>query len=368
MSQPYLIRDVLEGLPEVIGTPLPPPPYTGPAVDQRPRVGMAVESMRRHMTDEGWQIFAGLEHAGYTLTGHNLMTRLNNGHVACDVKNVSDILHQLTPGTVVVQDKREWDLARRDFRDPNAVFHNVGMLRSRHDVFKLTILKDAQQRPAYHAESAAEMGVHAWIVYYHPSLIARLAPYTRTAHLVRTYHTVDPDAVPAYQAEGRSGCLLSGAVSSAYPLRQRLVRALAGMPEVACKPHPGYHRKGCETPQFLQILSRYKAAVCTASRYGYALRKIIEATACGCAVVTDLPADEVLPEIDGNLVRVHNGATAAQVYEVVRRAIDGYDPSSQERYAQAAKAWYDYRIMSTRLADNIEHLRMNCSQAKIMAV
>lgn len=368
MSQPYLIRDVVEGLPAVLGAPLPAPAYTGATVDHRAKVGLAVESMRSHMTDEGWQIFAGLEHAGYVLAGDKLVITLNNGRAVRGLKDVEEILKHLNPGTLVVQDKREWDLGYRDFRDPSATFTNVGSLRRRNDLFKLTILKDAQQRPAYHAESAAEMGVHAWVVYYHPALVTYLAPYTRCAHLIRTYHTVDAALVPAYQAAGRHGCLLSGASSGAYPLRQRLIRALGNMPDVHYKPHPGYHRKGCETPQFLQILSHYKVALCTASRYGYALRKIIEATACGCVVVTDLPADEVLPEIDGNLVRVHNGATAAQVYEVVRRAIDGYDPSSQERYAQAAKAWYDYRIMSTRLADNIEHLRMNYSQAKIMAV
>ena len=327
---------------------LPGPDYRRPADDaSRPRVGLAVESMRRHMTDEGWQIFAGLWHNGWHLCGHGLPDAETN---------VRRIIERMSPGVVLLQDKREWDLAPGDFRETAAYFHEVHALAERPDVFKLTILKDAQSRPAWHARSAEEIGCHAWIVYYHPDVVRALNPALRPEHVIRTYHSVDADVVPAYTAN-RAGCLLSGAVSRAYPLRWRLWLAADQLPETQTLGHPGYHRNGSATPDFLRRLAQFKVAICTASLYGYALRKLIEATACGCVVVTDLPSDEVLPEIDGNLVRVHPDQPTSEVADVIRAALASYDPERQACYARAARAWYDYRAVTSRLDADIESMR-----------
>lgn len=338
------VRDVIRNLPKPSIAASPAPAYTGECGNG---IMLAVEDMKRHMTDEGFQIAQALQSAGYTLCGRRL---------TIDETGVKKILSETSAGVVVVQDKREWDKARKSFRDKSAHFEQVESLAERSDLFKLTILKDAQHNPPYHKESADEIGCHAWIVYYHPEIVTRLAPYVRKEHIVRTWHTVDRHAIPEYAAH-RKGCLLSGAVSSAYPLRTRLVHQKHKLPNVQHITHPGYHNKGCHTPEFLKTLSRFQVSICTSSLYGYALRKIIESTACGCVVITDLPTDEVLPEIEGNLIRVPVNIPVQGLADMLRQCYASYNPERQEFYAERAKAFYDYRTMGKRLAEDIDKLR-----------
>lgn len=329
--------------------PLPAPPYWDEPGAAESCVALAVESMKRHTTDEGWQIMAGLEHAGYQLWGHGLE------HNETDV---AEILKRTNPDVLVLQDKREWDVQPRDFRDPAARFTNVGLLADREDIFKITILKDAHQRPDYHRQSANEIGVHAWIIYYEPVKVAQLAPYVRPEHLIRTYHTVDADLVPVYSAKSRSGSLLSGAVSGAYPLRKRIANyCLDYLPNVVRLDHPGYHRDGCATPKFLKLLTQFKVAICTASIYGYALRKIIEATACGCVVVTDLPVSDRLPAIDDNLVRISPDIDMRDLRKLLSQLCDTYNPDRQQYYNQQTVKHYDYRHMGRCLEQSINLMR-----------
>lgn len=353
------ISDVLANLktPEGIER-LPAPRYERGAGGLGVRVGLAVESMRRHMTDEGWAIFSGLDQAGYHLAGYNMPARelVNSPYIGV---NVEGILDRFNPSTIVVQDKREWDVMPRDFREPRARFENVEALKDRGDIFKLTILKDAHQAPRYHRQSADEMGVNGWVVYYHPDIVCKLAPYVRPQHLVRTYHSLDRNLVQPYSARGRRGTLLSGAVSDVYPLRQRLIQAHRGLPETHYLPHPGYHRNGCATPGFLKTLSHYKVSICTSSVFGYSLRKIMESTAAGCVVLTDLPIDEVLPWIDDNLVRVSSNSQPREITALLKHLYDTYDPEKQAWFAEKAKEWYDYRAVGARLAADIESLRLS---------
>lgn len=323
------------------------------------RVGLAVASMRDHMTDEGWQIFESLEVAGYDLAGYELDTHGGHEgpHTRHSLTNVREIVKWTSPGTLVLQDKREWDVKRRDFREPKARFIDVGYLKERSDIFKLTIVKDAQHNPEYHKESADEIGCHAWIIYYHPAIVQHLAPYLRPEHCIRTYHTIDKTRVPTYSSSDRMGCLISGAISTAYPLRKRLTDNYRSLPYVTVRKHPGYHRRGTDTYNFLQELTRYKVAICTSSVYGYALRKIIEATACGCIVITDLPIDDILPWIDGNLVRVGSNILETAVATLLRKLYSNYDPEKQAYFADLAKSFYDFRSQGVMLAHNIEQMR-----------
>jgi hypothetical protein len=259
---------------------------------------------------------------------------------------------------LVMQDKREWEgLTGGPGFNHKERFINHTTLKDNHSVFKVTILKDAHQQPTYHMDAAHEIGCHAWIVYYHPGVVSHVAPYVRPRHLIRTYHTIDADKVPAFTQEGRDGCLLSGAVSSVYPLRQRLFSNHHAVYKTTLLRHPGYHRNGCVTNEYLKTLSKYKVAICTTSIYGYALRKIIEATACGCRVVTDLPIDDVLPHIDSNLIRIRPDASLRVINDMIREACMLYDPDRQQHMAEATKLHYDYRQEGTRLAQSIEHLR-----------
>ncbi len=182
----------------------------------------------------------------------------------------------------------------------------------------------------------------------------------RKEHLIRTYHSVNPKHVPKFSVRQRiHGCLLSGAKSiEFYPLRRRLWKHRSKLPDTKYMQHPGYGLKGAHTPEYLRQLAYYKVAICTASIFGYALRKIIEATSCGCRVITDLPEDEVLPEIDGNLIRVSNDAHPDEVAEVIAEAEANYEPERQRHFAAKAVEFYDYKKLTAKIASDIERLRL----------
>ena len=323
-----------------------------------PEIGLAVESMKRHMTDEGWQIFAGLEYAGYKLHGYGIGQSLTD---------VSKIIFQEQPRVVILQDKREWDVEPGNFREPLARFHNVGALKERSDIFKVTILKDSHQRGLYHRESAYEIGCHAWIIYYHPKIVSHLAPWVRPEHLIRTYHSVEPSlCVSSY---GRLSTkfditILSGALGGAYPLRTRLVkevltRGRSQIPGCHYIQHPGYNRHQCRTPYFLSELNRAKVAICTASKYNYLLRKIIEAVACGCIPITNLPEWEVVPEIDKALVRIKSDITIPELASIIDALYKTYDVAYRSYYADKAKVFYDWRAVGARLVKDTHNMMEN---------
>ncbi len=337
---------------------LPAPGYTPTAHLPNSRVALTVASMRNHTSDEGWQLMQGLQYGGYLLAGYGVETvrRYGDCEFLDDLVSVPKILDWCNPSVVVVQDKREWEGRTADrIPDPRVRFSNIEALRTRPDVFKLTVLKDAHQQPSYHRDSADEMGCHAWIVYYHPGIVKHLAPYVRPKHLIRTYHSIDSDIVPIFTPEGRSGCLLSGAMNrTVYPLRSRLYNDRHSIPDLTWQRHPGYHSRGSDTPAYLKTLSRFKVAICTSSIYGYAVRKIVEATACGCRVITDLPSDDVLPEIDGNLTRVPSTIPTSEMNSLIRSLIATYDDTTQYGYVFCTKRYYDYRILGKKLAGDIE--------------
>lgn len=337
---------------------------TGPGLDELPAprytdlgnttdVAMMVESMYRHSTDEGGQLASAFRSGGYHLSGLGF-----DGEV-----DVLRVLRNYAPRTLVLQDVREFTGRTAgpgfDYRES---FVNVDSLLSR-DVFKLTVLKDAHSTPDYpfHRDIAERVGVSAWVTYYHPRIVKAQAPFVRERHLVRTYHSIDKDVLlPFSPASGRKECILSGALSRAYPLRLRLAQAckLGELPEADYLQHPGYGRSGSHTPLFLrEHLPRYKVSICTSSMYGYAVRKLVESTACGCRVITDLPIDDVLPSIDGNLFRVRSDISVQEMREVVSGLVRTYDEDRQRIYADRAKEVYDYRSLGVRLAADIEKLR-----------
>jgi hypothetical protein len=347
------IKDIITSLPSPPVSALPPPAYRSNHLSGV-RVGLAVESMKRHMTDEGWQLFAGLERAGYALAGRRL---------PLDEVEVPKIINRLNPDVVVVQDKREWDV-QHAWQDKTARFLNHEELAKREDIFKLTVAKDAHYKVGYDLRFAEEIGCHAWIVYYNPAVLCRVAPYLRPRHLVRTWHSVDASTVPDYSPGGRDGCLLSGAASGVYPLRRLLIKKRHKLPKTTYLPHPGYHANGCCTPAYLKLLSNFKVAICTASIYGYAFRKMIEATAAGCTVLTNLPEDERLPEIDGNLVRIDPNVDVTIMAELLNRLYAEYDPEKQKHYSDLAKCWYNYGAVGARLAADIEAARSGYGRAE----
>lgn len=346
MLPPRTIADVIASLPQPATPELRAPRYVEVLNTGEHRLVLGVASMKDHMTDEGWQITHGLSQNGYLHCGNAL---------PIECTDVRKLVAAYPCNTLVLQDKREWHFDPRNFRDHNARFHNVNYLAQRDDIFKLTILKDAHQGPAWHSEAAVEMGCHAWICYYHEDIVNHLAPYTRKQHLIRTYHTLDPMVVPPFNNHRLGGCLMSGAVSNAYPLRKRIL-AERNMPIVTMT-HPGYHRRGSNTPEYLKTLSEFKVAICTSSMYGYSLRKIIEATAAGCIVLTDLPVDDIMPGIDGNMVRVHPDIEMDELRSIIKHYINVWDDDRQSYFADTALRVYDYKVQTLLLAEQIDALR-----------
>jgi hypothetical protein len=308
------------------------------------------------MTNEGWELQQGLASAGYRLVGRNLDD---------DDVNVPRIVARLRPGTVIIQDKREWDPDNPACYDKQEAFESVEVLAQHPEIFKVTICKDAHAAPDYNREFCQQAGVHAWIVYYHQAMVSALARHVRPEHLVRTYHSVDPAHIPEFQKARSQRCLLSGAMSrEVYPLRHRFYQFSSGLGFVDTLRHPGYGLIGARTASFLSTLSRYRVAICTASIYGYALRKIIEATACGCRVITDLPPDEILPVVEPNLIRIHPHMPVPEISQVIQQAADEWDPDRQKPLAERTTAYYDFRQVGQRLARDLAAVRRSILLSK----
>lgn len=348
-----LIQQVIESQPgSRIREALPAPTFEPNGNDRKVLLGMA--SFQNHMSSEGWQLQEGLIQAGYEPCGAGYEGRETD---------VFRILQEKQPGTVVVQDKREWDpklLGKGSF-SKGEQFTNCEFLASQPRVFRVTVLKDSHKNPRYHRQAALEIGCHAWICYYHPRLVKHFSGFVREEHLIRTYHTIDPSKVPVYRDRKRV-CLLSGAICQEfYPLRVKIRDNLERLPGVDWLQHPGYHAQGTNTNQYLEKLSKYRVAICTASRLGYALRKIIEATACGCRVITDLPVDEVLPGIDGNLYRIEPNISVSDLRELIRFLSRTYEQDAQRRWSQLAIQTYNYLKVGRELAEQIKRMRLTYS-------
>ena len=306
-------------------------------------VVLANVDYRRHMTNEGDQFQEGLRAAGWTLAG-----------VGYDgLSDVPEILDRYQPEQVVVHDKRDWDPKSDIAFRKDLGFERLSALQTFRG-FKAVVVKDAASSIDYQRNFYQEVGADAAIVYYHENSVRRHATWLDGKALIRTYHTLDPDDYADVPMDvARRVGLVSGAVAKCYPLRQRVV-ANARRLGLAVLKHPGYGNKGSAVRTYLEQLACYKVHVATASAYGFALRKIIESVAMGCTVVTDLPAYDVLPEIDGALIRVSRDLPAEHLRQVIADAASQWHSDERMAWAMKARAFYDYRAMGARLAARLK--------------
>lgn len=293
---------------------------------------------QRHMTSEGDQFQEGLRSAGWTLCGRGY-----DG-----LQDVPAILARYQPKRVVVHDKRDWDPKSSICFRKDVGFQRLSALQSS-TAYKAVVVKDAASSLPYQKAFFTEVAADAAIVYYHPRNAAMHGPWLTGRPMIRTYHSVDADDIATIPLDGpRRPALVSGATSNAYPLRQRAVRD-AQMLGLDVLRHPGYGNLGARTSAYLRHLAGYKVHVATASMYGFALRKIIESVAVGCTVVTDLPAYDVLPEIDGALVRVKPTINPDELQRVIRDATAAWRLDERLAWAEKARAFYDYRAIGAYL-------------------
>jgi hypothetical protein len=289
---------------------------------------LGVASLANHMTDESHQLQLGMQHHGWRLCGAQL------GHYTGDVASIVD---REKPDVVIIADKREWD--ERSFRHGVEAFYNLEALKG---IPTVGIIKDAQWW-----DNKRDINWDRFICYYEPHIVASLS-YRPVNRLIRTYHSIDAAAVP--ETEGnRARCVLSGALlETYYPLRHRLSEGRKVPWDLI--PHPGYHENGCHSVAYLDTLSRYQVSICTASKYNYLLRKIIESTACGCVVISNIR--ESVPYIDGNIVRIRDDASVKDVKEVVESI--QWNKDAQTHWARICKEKYDYRYLTGVLDKEIE--------------
>lgn len=302
-----------------------------------------------HMTDEGLQLQEGLHYAGWHLCGPGYD----------NLRHVRTILSKYKPSNIFVQDKRDWDPASGcPGAHPSLKFKEINALAdSRYAPHVSLVVKDAGiEGSEYHRAFCEEVKPDAVVIYYHPLSVLRHCHWLGDYKLVRIHHSIDAHVIPPF-APGHERMPLcgSGALDDiVYPLRSRV----AAQPEtfrMNWLRHPGYHNdRGPVTPLYLRFLNRHKVSFATASSYGFALRKIIEGVACGCTVVTDLPAFDVLPEIDRALIRVKPTISDTDLQLVFEEAVESWNEEGRRKWAEKAIAYYDYRVAGVRLSNALQ--------------
>ena len=321
---------------------------------------LAITTADRHMDNGRALVRRGFEAAGWMAACHAASPP------GMDCVDVAEIISWAQPRIVVAYPRYEWDSREWNGGRPHPTepvlpeyrFHGFEALLAREDITRVAILHDARSVMEEQRRWLADFQPHLVLGWYHERAVLPFWPEVAPEQYERTYHSIDAERVPRFTAERRRVCLISGAENHhVYPLRtMAMAAARAGRlgPEVDAMPHPSYAHSGTSSDAYLQTMARYKVAVCTASAYQFALRKLFEATAAGCKVITDLANWDALPEIDGNLVRVAPDLTEHDLGEVIHHAAAHWDVDEQRHYAERACARYDYRVECARVAAALE--------------
>lgn len=294
------------------------------------------------MTSEGEELQTGLESAGWTLAGFGY----GDGCV-----DVPTLLERHQPRIVLVTAREDWDETSSGCFNKHCSFKRIEALASHRDIFKVAVVKDCpgpfDRRKAWCEEIKAD----AIVLYYHQQSMLAVSPWLKDYPLVRTWHTVARGLCQKIvdASKWRASASVSGAKSTAYPLRSMAFDNAAQI-GLAVLNHPGYRVRRCHTQEYLKALSQYKVSLATASIYNFALRKLIEGIAVGCTVITNLPAYDVLPEIDGALVRIDSDLTPAQLKKIVQRHVEQYDPEQRLEWARRCWDFYDWQVRGQALS------------------
>jgi hypothetical protein len=310
---------------------------------------------RVHMSDENEQLQCGLVERGWEIAGVGYDDGL------CDVP---DLLLRHKPDIVLCMDKRDWDpecVAKR----PDLAFTRIGVLAERHDLLKLTIIKDAgtfqKEYKAFFEEIVPDVAVS----YYEEGAVRRLNTWLREdQQFIRIHHSVDADLIRKIGLEvEREGVLVSGARGWCYPMRNEAVRRA---PDYAWDvlPHPGHHNRGVSTIDYLTRLVGYKVHIATATIFGFALRKIMESVACGCTCVTDLPATDALPVIDDYLERVPQGSSVSALRQCVSRSLADWNLEERKGMAEKALVRYDYHEVCRVFDEQVDEIMKRRTQCQ----
>lgn len=291
-----------------------------------------------HTTDEGLQLQQGLEAAGWHLCGIGY----DDG-----CADVAELLRRHKPEAVFVQDVRDWLSTCGICFRKDLDFTNLQALR---DVRAFTVCKDAWGWADEHRWVSHMIRAKGIMHYYAADVVAKCAAdWIKPYPLMRIHHSIDADLCSELWTTDRKRGCVTGARSDVYPLRMRAIDA-AAMLKLDTRRHPGYGNKGADTPNYLRWVAGYRVHVATASKWEVAFRKIIESVALGCTPVTNLKASDVLPEIDGALIRVRTDCSVFELQHVIDRADAEWDAEERLDWARKAWAYYDWRIAGARNA------------------
>lgn len=315
-----------------------------------------LESFRRHMDNGRWLFQLGMEAAGYVSAGGGLPAP------GIDSVDVEAVVRQRNPPITIFWPRYEWspqEWGGPEVR-PEHEFRNWQYLLSRPDILRVCVLHDAASAREKQRRWHAEFQAHVYLTWYHERSVLPWNPHIRPEQLLRTYHVIDPAAAPPVRP--RDGvCLISGARNpEVYPLRTLAIDAARRGelgPGVDVLDHPGYPQTGTRSTDYLAVLARYRVAVCTASVYGFALRKIVEATAVGCRVIANLPSCDGLPGIDENLCRIRRDTSIAELRAGIYREASRWQRRRQLLFAEIARRLYDYRAECARVAGELDQRR-----------
>jgi hypothetical protein len=313
----------------------------------------ALESFRRHMDNGRWLFQLGMERQGYVSVGRDMPSP------GIDSTDVKAVVERFNPRVVIFWPRYEWDAKEWVGPEvkPEHYYRNWEYLLTRPDILRVCVFHDAgsarQQQKKWHEAFQP----HVYLTWYHADSVLPFAPHIRREQLCRTYHVLDSDNLPDAEPRDKT-CLISGAYTpDVYPLRTRAFQwAKEGKlgPGVECVQHPGYKQAGTRSNDYVRTLAKYRVAVCTASAYRFSLRKLFEATAAGCRVVTNLPSYDLLPGIDDNLIRVPSDIGADELRGVIQNAAATWDLRQQQAFAAAAVRYYDWRAECARVAKDLE--------------
>jgi hypothetical protein len=298
----------------------------------------------KHTSSEGRELQNGLVHAGWNIAGPGFP---EGG------KDVAVLVKRLQPERIFVQDVRDWlPESNISFRK-DIGFERMGYIGDSR-IPAYTIIKDAWGWKDIQSRLARDINAAGIACYYRTEMVRREASWIGPYPLIRIHHSVDRDVVEpllaAADGHKRRNALVSGFIQPCYPLR-RMAFQFAHELGLDTRPHPGYGNRGADTPQYLQTLAQYKVHLATASHWGCAFRKIIESVACGATPVTNLPATDVLPEIDRALVRIPPDIALNDLKPVIECAVKSWDFDHRLWFARKALDYYDWRPSGVRLSN-----------------
>lgn len=309
------------------------------------RVVLANEDYLCHMSDEGRQLQDGLAHAGWRLV------------YASEESDVRRIVDRFRPTHVFVQDVRDWDPESPICKSRDDIgFRNVEVLQDP-AIRVSTVMKDAWGWQDLQREWYERAGVETVVHYYARDVVVGCSPWLDGYDLRRIYHSVDVDLCRSLWRSGadRKRGTTTGAQGKFYPLRQKIRKRRAAL-GLDLMPHPGHHNHGAHTPAYLDYLAGYKVHVFTGGHLQVAFRKHMESVALGLTPITTLHPEDVLPEIDGAMVRIEQDEGSLDgLHPLITECERSWNERERREYAERCWAYYDYRAAGLRLDRELTH-------------